>query len=304
MISKRRIDAVSAEQFQPVPNQTANNECDTNANTCCLGKNFIILQYTTRMADVYPYDKSYKPIEGVPIVSGAMAWDNPLSGQTYILVVNEALYYRTKLDHSLINPNQVRDFGIGFWDNPYDPTRQLQIDINDEISIRMRTLGTKILFKSRSLTDQELRECPHIEITSRREWNPGTITLGETIVQQVENEPKRQFVSSTNVLPHQTTYEYLDPLSNEALLHSTQPSLAFLDEQLKVRDRQVSVAQTYEEDLGDIPPRRTYTSTDRHTKATAEAIADRFGIGIERGRATMSATTQRGARSAILPISR
>ena len=254
MITKRRIDAVSADQHQPIPNQTAANECDTNADTCCLGKNFVILQYTTRLADVYPYDKSYKPIEGVPIVSGATAWDDTLTGQTYILVVNEALYYGTRLEHSLINPNQVRDFGIGFWDNPYDPNRQLQIDVNDEISIRMRTSGTKIFFESRSPTDQELRECPHIEITSKREWNPGTVILGKTIVQQSGSGPKHRFIASTNALPHRTTYEYLDPLSDDALLHSTQPSLAFLHEQLKAKERQVSAAQAYDEDLRDIPP--------------------------------------------------
>ena len=88
----------------------------------------------------------------------------------------------------MINPNKVRDFGIGFWDNPYDPNRQLQIDVNDEVSIGMRTLGTKILFESMSPTDQELRECPHIEIISKSEWNPGTITLGQTVVQQAGNK--------------------------------------------------------------------------------------------------------------------
>ena len=39
----------------------------------------------------------------------------------FILVFNKALYYGTKLDHFLINPNQVRADGIPFWDNdPYD----------------------------------------------------------------------------------------------------------------------------------------------------------------------------------------
>jgi hypothetical protein len=54
------------------------NECDTNADTCCLGQNFIILLYTSnRTADVYAYDKSYKPQEGVPIVAGGTAYDDP-----------------------------------------------------------------------------------------------------------------------------------------------------------------------------------------------------------------------------------
>ena len=91
---------------------TAVNECDTNADTCCLGKNFIVLSFTSRAADVYPYDKSYKPIEGIPIVKGATAYDDPITGLTYILVFHEALYYGLKMDHSLINPNQVRSYGV------------------------------------------------------------------------------------------------------------------------------------------------------------------------------------------------
>ena len=88
------------------------NECDTNADTCCLGKNFVILEFTQRTADVYAYIKDIAPITGIPIVSGATAWDDPITEQTYILVINEGLYYGNKMDHSLINPNQVRDYGV------------------------------------------------------------------------------------------------------------------------------------------------------------------------------------------------
>ena len=105
---------------EPKPNIVAANECDSNADTCCLGTNFIILKYSKRTADVYPYDKSYAPIHVVPIVSGATAYDDPTTGDTTILVVNEALYYGTKLDHSLINPNQFCHYGVPFWDNPFD----------------------------------------------------------------------------------------------------------------------------------------------------------------------------------------
>jgi len=102
------------------PGTMATNEADTNADTCCLGKNFLILSHTTRVADVYAYDKAIAPIENVPIVTGATAYDCPVTQATYILVFHESLYYGTKLDHSLINPNQVRHYGIPFWDNPFD----------------------------------------------------------------------------------------------------------------------------------------------------------------------------------------
>ena len=69
---------------QPPPYTEAVNENDTDADTCCLGKNFIVYKYTTRAADVYAHDKSYKPITNVPIVTGATAYDNPATGETYI----------------------------------------------------------------------------------------------------------------------------------------------------------------------------------------------------------------------------
>ena len=116
----RRIASVAARNPEPVAGTLAWNECDTNADTCCIRQNFVVLEYTQRIADVYSYDKSIKPIENVPIVSGATAWDDHTTGTTYILVVNEGLFYGSKLDHSLINPNQVRSYGIPFWDNPFD----------------------------------------------------------------------------------------------------------------------------------------------------------------------------------------
>jgi hypothetical protein len=88
----------------PVANTVADNECDTNADTCCLGKNFVVLHATYRTVDVYAYDASIKPIKNVPIVSGANAYDVPSTGLTYIRVFNESLYYGERLDHSLIAP--------------------------------------------------------------------------------------------------------------------------------------------------------------------------------------------------------
>jgi len=95
------------------------------------------------------------------------------------LVVHEALYYGTKLDHSLFNPNQFRSYGLGFWDNPYDKEKGLKIEVNDDITIPMCSIGTKVLFQSRVPTDHELNTCPHINLTSQEEWNPKQVQLGE-----------------------------------------------------------------------------------------------------------------------------
>ena len=101
-------------QKEAKPGTVGINESDSNADTCCLGINFIVLSYTNRTADVYPYDDSYSPAYNIPIVTGATAFDHE-DGQTYILVFHESLYYGTRLKHSLINPNQVRGLG---WATP------------------------------------------------------------------------------------------------------------------------------------------------------------------------------------------
>ena len=48
-------------------------EMDTHADTCVLGVNFIVLEYTGRVCDVYPYSQEYDSVKDVPIVKGATA---------------------------------------------------------------------------------------------------------------------------------------------------------------------------------------------------------------------------------------
>ena len=43
VITTRKIGSIKADHPQPEPNTRAYNECDTNADTSCLGTNFIIL---------------------------------------------------------------------------------------------------------------------------------------------------------------------------------------------------------------------------------------------------------------------
>ena len=46
VITTRRIGKMAVSHWQPEAGTYGNNECDTNADTCCFGKNFLILKYT------------------------------------------------------------------------------------------------------------------------------------------------------------------------------------------------------------------------------------------------------------------
>ena len=148
------------------------NEADTNADTCWLGTNFTVLHYTNRTADVYPYDATYVLVKRVPIVTGATTYHHP-NGEASIIIINEALFYDNKLDHSLLNPNQVKFNGVGFWDNPYDYMYELGKEVyKKDVTISMPFSGTKLIFESKVSTENELNVLPHLILTSRQTWNP------------------------------------------------------------------------------------------------------------------------------------
>ena len=158
----------------------ASNESDSNAYTCYLGRNFIVYAYTSRTADVCPYDNEYTPTKDIPIVTGATAYIDRTS-VTYILLINEALFYGDKLDHSLLNLNQLHAYGIEYWDNPYNNAHDTCIHIPNILTIPLQFFYTKTQFKSRTPTSGELQKCMHIELKSIMHWNPYDIKFGKQI---------------------------------------------------------------------------------------------------------------------------
>ena len=93
-------------------------ELDSHADTIVAGSNCVVLSQTGRECDVTPYDGSYEPARGIPIVHAATAWQSPHTGQIYILVLNEALWMPHPTN-TLIDSNQLRHYEVEVQDNSY-----------------------------------------------------------------------------------------------------------------------------------------------------------------------------------------
>ena len=132
-VLSKRIIRKSRAVPEPPADTVDMNKADTNAYTCCLGNYFFTHVYINRSADVYPYNDDYTSIEIVPIISGATAYYHP-NVTAYILVFHSSLYYGTKTQHLLINPNQVQFHGLDFFDNPIRDN-ELCIKVDDKTSI-------------------------------------------------------------------------------------------------------------------------------------------------------------------------
>lgn len=82
------------------------SELDSHADTCCIGDNALVLYYHNQTVYVAPFLDSFGTEDQVPIVTAAIAYDDPINAQTYIIIVQQALYVGDKLPHNLINAFQ------------------------------------------------------------------------------------------------------------------------------------------------------------------------------------------------------
>ena len=139
-------------------------ELDTRADTICAGKNFRVLSLTGQTCDVSGFHQSFAAIHDIPVaqVATAMTLEN---GETVILIINEALYFGNQMDHSLVNPNQIRAYGIDVSDNPYDRERDFGIQ-HDDCFVPFSTEGSTVYFDTFVPTDHQLETMRHIELTS------------------------------------------------------------------------------------------------------------------------------------------
>ena len=89
-------------------NNESNSELDSHADTSVQGKHAHIFMDHGKAVNIVGYDKSKGILaNNMKTVSGAPAYDNPISGKTVIIVIHQAIYVPT-MDCNLICPMQVR----------------------------------------------------------------------------------------------------------------------------------------------------------------------------------------------------
>ena len=88
-------------------------ELDSKVNTCCIGAKFFPIYYTNRIVNVIPYNNTETDQVSVRVVSGEIAYTCQHTGETYIIWINEGLYFCEGLTgYSLVNPNQIEHNGM------------------------------------------------------------------------------------------------------------------------------------------------------------------------------------------------
>ena len=118
-------------------------------------------------------------MKDVPIVSAATGYTSA-NGRNYILVFNEELYTK-EMQHTLINPNQCRQFGAEVQDSPYNADKPMAISIPDsEFTACLQSEGTIIFLDTWYPSQKYFEAHPHIEMMSRHHLNPHQFHFPQT----------------------------------------------------------------------------------------------------------------------------
>ncbi len=292
----RSINAVNrGDEFRTEEGYNARCEMDSHADTCVAGPNFKILEYTGEQCDVSPYTNDYDPITNVSVVNAATAFTDESSGETVILRFNQVLWYGSRMRMSLINPNQLRYYGVSVSDDPTDSTRPFGITITNVVHVPFKMDGTTVYFETRVPTQYELENCKTIQMTDDTVWEPSSVSIANVSVMSsdlpiIEMSERRKISAmrirnNANVLPP-------DESSNDLMPYD---DATFLNRMIS----NVRVATSYREASISF-----IGSKDRHSRVNAETVARRFRCGIETAQKTLKTTTQRGVRYAIHPLHR
>ena len=143
-LKKRKLHSAHVSN-STTPGTQARTELDTRADTSCSGINFWLHEITGQTCSVAPFSASYEPMTDIQIATCLTAYTDDY-GRTWILVFHEVLWFGSSMDHSLVNPNQIRMTGTPVSDDPFDATRRLGIQ-HDDLFIPFETDGTTVYFQ-------------------------------------------------------------------------------------------------------------------------------------------------------------
>ena len=158
-------------------------ELDSHANMAVAGFDCTVIATSGRYATVTPFSSNLPTMDMVEIGDVAIAYDDPISLQTYLLVMRNALLIPS-MDHNLIPPFLLRMAGLQVDETP---KHQLALPTVDNHSIYDSETGMRIhlklngifsYFPTRALTVDEIDDWdrfPIVFITPDGDaWDPHT----------------------------------------------------------------------------------------------------------------------------------
>ena len=263
-----------------------------------------MLNYTGEECDVSPFQKDYDAIQGVKIATVATAWQSPHSGQVYILVFNQALWMGEMMDHTLINPNQLRYYGIHVQDNPmsHEPLSLMTEDA--AFCMQLQMTGTIVCADTFTPSEEDLDSYPHIVLSSPHSWNPHTVQFPNVTMSMHEFRGGEMNVNSINTNIIQDGGDDTESGSSDTIMFDYDRIRRRICGMSSRDTDMVLEKPSIDSGTSDIPDTHTFISEERKSDVSPQALSERWGISLGTAIKTLQKTTQKFLRSGVLPLSR
>ena len=247
------------------------------------------------------YDPAGPVATNLRTVSAALAYDDETTGQTVILIVNQAIYI-PDLHHNLLSTMQVRlnDVKINdtprfLTDNPDELTHSIVIPMDGTdlpFVIPLTLKGVASTFPTRTPTAEEFEQLPHFILTSDApDYDPHDPTFAEQ--EEALTKPLLATGDRIGAAPPPPVHRICQ-VSNKTLGRKVNLEM----DGIRLSLQSISVA--FDEDA---LPRtmQTVRASTPGKQFDAEHLSRNWGIDIHAARRTVNATTQRGIRTLLHP---
>ena len=287
-------------------------ESDTHADTFVLGGGTLELADYMSPVNVQGYDPTLG-VKQYRIISGAIAYTHPYSGQRYHLVVHQAVHI-PDLPHHLLYPMQCRAHGVTVNDCP-----RIYVDAPDELShsivardensqeviLPFTLRGVTSLLNVEPLTrdEWELNEYPRITLTDEDlTWDPHTNIYADQENDMVDRHgvpiqrepPARGLLMVTNSVCATTTQcGAADITSHSNFGNVLRSNVQYTNISYNISRVSNAPAEPAAA-LGDL-----YSIHKK--QVDAPALAKPWNIDLVKAKKTVRMTTQRGVRTTLHP---
>ena len=126
-LKKRKLHSAHVSN-STTPGKQARTELDTRADTSCSGINFWLHQLTGKPCSVALFSTSYKPMTDIQVATCLTAYTDEY-GRTWVLVFHEVIWFGSSMEHSLVNPNQIRMTGT--------PVLEIRLMLRDRLTFNV-----------------------------------------------------------------------------------------------------------------------------------------------------------------------
>jgi hypothetical protein len=266
---------VNISSFNQVPNLSPSScqaELDSHADTCGVNDVAKILYYTGKTVQVSAYSPTIEKLENIPIVTAAMAYDDAVTGESYIVLFHQALYFGQHLKNILLNLNQIRVNGVQVEDAPKHLTQGKSSHSikfpQEDISIPLSMHGCLSYFTVRTPTEEEINQCLTLTATAENlEWNQYSDEFAQN---------EASYDGSLRI-----------PMTRRAMNY--------------ISSNEHEIIDTIQEDMYCI---NAIQSSKPQLYVQPEELAHKWAIGKVMAEDTIKATTQKFIRRSLHPIDR